>query len=312
MKKTFGAKKTEISELPRISDRVSFIYVEHAKINREDSAIIFLDSRGIVKIPCAMIGVLLLGPGTDISHRAVELIGDTGCSMVWVGENGVRQYAHGRSLTHSSKYLEKQAKLVSNIRSRASVARKMYQMRFPGEDVSNLTIQQLRGKEGTRVRKVYKTNSIKHNIEWSGRVYDPNDFEKSNQVNKALSVANVALYGLVHSIIVALGISPGLGFVHKGHDLAFVYDIADLYKAEITIPISFEIASSNPESDDIEGLTRKAVRDIIQKKKLMEQIVKDIQYLLEVDSDNEIEIDEIHLWDDKENHVQYGINYSEF
>lgn len=312
MNKTFGAKKAEISELPRISDRVSFIYVEHAKINREDSAIIFLDNRGIVKIPCAMIGVLLLGPGTDISHRAVELIGDTGCSMVWVGENGVRQYAHGRSLTHSSKYLERQAKLVSNTRTRAAVARKMYQMRFPGEDVSSLTIQQLRGKEGTRVRKVYKQNSIKYNIEWSGRVYDPEDFEKSNQVNKALSVANVALYGLVHSIIVALGISAGLGFVHTGHDLAFVYDIADLYKAEITIPISFEIASTNPESDDIEGLTRKALRDIIQKEKLMERIVKDIQYLLEIDRENEIEIDEIHLWDDKENHAQYGINYSEY
>lgn len=70
MKESFGAKKAKINELPRISDRVSFIYVEHAKINRQDSAIIFLDNRGIVKIPCAMIGVLLLGPGTDISHRA--------------------------------------------------------------------------------------------------------------------------------------------------------------------------------------------------------------------------------------------------
>ena len=94
-------------ELPKISDRVSFIYVEHAKINRVDSAITVLDSRRTVRIPTAMIGVLLLGPGTDISHRAVELIGDTGTSMVWVGERGARQYAHGRSLAHSTKFLEK-------------------------------------------------------------------------------------------------------------------------------------------------------------------------------------------------------------
>lgn len=110
-------------ELPKISDRVSFIYVEHAKIN---SAITVLDSRGTVRIPTAMIGVLLLGPGTDISHRAVELIGDTGTSMVWVGERGVRQYAHGRSLAHSTKFLEKQAKLFSNYRLRLAVAGKMY------------------------------------------------------------------------------------------------------------------------------------------------------------------------------------------
>ena len=100
-----GAKKTSLRELPKISDRVSFIYVEHAKINRVDSAITVIDSRGTVRIPAAMIGVLLLGPGTDISHRAVELIGDTGTSMVWVGERGVRQYAHGRSLAHSTKFI---------------------------------------------------------------------------------------------------------------------------------------------------------------------------------------------------------------
>ena len=78
MKEIAGAKKTELNELPRMSDRVTFIYIEHAKINRSDSAITVIDSRGIAKIPAAMIGVLLLGPGTDISHRAVELIGDTG------------------------------------------------------------------------------------------------------------------------------------------------------------------------------------------------------------------------------------------
>src|SRR5699024_7544387 len=111
MKNIQGAKKTNLTELPKISDRVSFIYVEHAKINRIDSSITVSDSRGLVKIPVAMIGVLMLGPGTDITHRAIEIIGDTGTSIVWVGERGVRQYAHGRALAHSTKYLEKQAKL---------------------------------------------------------------------------------------------------------------------------------------------------------------------------------------------------------
>ncbi|GMA54814.1 hypothetical protein GCM10025857_61710 [Alicyclobacillus contaminans] len=167
MKKHSGAKKTELNELPRIGDRVTFIYIEHAKINRQDSAITVLDSKGIVRIPASMVGVLLLGPGTDVSHRAIELIGDTGTSMVWVGERGVRHYAHGRALAHSSRLLERQANLVSNTRSRLSVARKMYQMRFPNEDVSNLTMQQLRGREGARVREVYRKQSKLHNVEWT-------------------------------------------------------------------------------------------------------------------------------------------------
>ena len=89
-----------------------------------------------------MISVLMLGPGTDITHRAMELIGDTGTSVVWVGERGVRVYAHGRALTRSSQLLTKQAELVSNRRSQLEVARKMYQLRFPDEDVSGLTMQQ--------------------------------------------------------------------------------------------------------------------------------------------------------------------------
>lgn len=310
MKNKFGAKKAELRELPMISDRVSFIYVEHCKINRSDSAITVLDSRGTVKIPAAMIGVLLLGPGTDISHRAVELIGDTGTSLLWVGERGVRQYAHGRSLSHSTKLLEAQAELVSNTRTRLAVARKMYQMRFPNEDVSNLTMQQLRGREGARVRTAYRMHSKKYKVEWTGREYDKDDFHSGSIVNQALSSANVALYGLAYSVIVALGLSPGLGFIHTGHDLSFVYDIADLYKAETSIPIAFEIASNSTDEDDIGRKTRIRMRDTFVDGKLMARIVKDLQYLLGIEND-EIIADTISLWDDKEKLVKYGVSYKE-
>ncbi|WP_311481444.1 type I-E CRISPR-associated endonuclease Cas1e [uncultured Anaerococcus sp.] len=311
MKNIAGAKKTELSELPRISDRVSFIYVEHAKINRIDSAITVSDYRGVVNIPVSLIGVLLLGPGTDISHRAMEILGDVGTSVIWVGERGVRHYAHGRSLAHSTRFLEKQAKLVSNKRMRLAVARKMYAMRFEGEDVSNLTMQQLRGREGSRIRKVYRDYSKKFNIKWEGRDYKVDDFEDGDPVNQALSTLNVSLYGVCHSVIVALGMSPGLGFVHTGHDKSFVYDIADLYKAEITIPLAFELASKHKEGDDIGKLARLSLRDKMVDGKLMRKIVEDLQYLMDVPVDERLEIDSIELWDDKDTNAKYGISYRE-
>ncbi len=171
MKSGMGAEKPKLTELSRTSDRISFLYLEHAKINRQDSAIKVMDARGIVFVPVALISVLLLGPGVDVTHRAMELMGDSGLAVVWVGEYGVRQYAHGRALNHSSRLLEKQAKLVSNVRSRVAVARKMYQMRFPNEDVTKLTMQQLRGKEGSRVRKVYRKLSNETGVAWNGRGY---------------------------------------------------------------------------------------------------------------------------------------------
>lgn len=302
--------KTKLSEMPRISDRVTFIYVEHAKINRIDGAVTVAESRGIVRIPAAMIGILLLGPGTNISHRAMELLGESGTSIAWVGEHGIRHYAHGRSLSHTSRFLELQAKLVSNTRTRLQVARKMYQMRFPGEDVTSLTMQQLRAKEGARIRKLYRKMSDEYKIQWDGRTYDPDNYEGGDAVNQALSVANVALYGLVYSAIAALGMAAGLGFIHTGHDLSFVYDIADLYKAELTIPIAFQVASENESGKDIGRIARLKVRDAFVDGKVLARIIRDVQTLVGVEDKELLEVETLNLWDNKEGNIKYGINYS--
>ena len=187
----------------------------------------------------------------------------------------------------------------------------MYQMRFPGEDVTTLTMQQLRGREGARVRKAYRMQSEKFKVPWNKRDYRPDDFEGGTVVNQALSAANVALYGLVYSIVVALGVSPGLGFVHTGHDLSFIYDIADLYKAELTIPLAFEIAANYTEDDDIGKLARLKTRDSFVDGKLMARIVADIQYLFEIDGEEELVIDTLSLWDDKDKPVKHGVSYTE-
>lgn len=314
MKDFVGAKKPELLELPRVSDRITFLYVEHAKVNRQDSAITVTDRRGMVRIPAAMISVLMLGPGTEITHRAMELIGDTGTSVVWVGERGVRLYAHGRALSKSSQLLERQAELVSNRRSRLAVARKMYQLRFPNEDVSHLTMQQLRGREGARVRQVYREYSKMFDVKWTRREYDPTDFESGTPINQALSAANVALYGLVYSVVVALGLAPGLGFIHTSHELSFVYDIADLYKADTSIYIAFEVVSQAEPGDDIGQKTRLRMRDTFVDGRIIQSIVKDIKYLMDVEADQEqmVDADVMHLWDDKDHLMRHGVNYSEF
>ena len=305
-------EKPSIQELPQIGDRLSFLYLEHCQISREDSAILVRDTNGTVRIPAAAISTLLLGPGTNLTHRAIELIGDAGVGIVWVGENGVRFYASGRPLTHRSHLLVRQAELVSNQRWHLQVVRKMYQIRFPDEDTSGLTTQQLRGREGSRVRKAYKAASEKWGIKWNGRNYDPNNFSGGDSVNQALSAGNACLYGLAHAVITALGCSPGLGFIHVGHECSFVYDIADLYKAEITIPIAFEIAAADPE--DLPGEVRRRVRDEIASTHLLERMVKDIRFLLLKEDEKEKNIPEVdvtYLWDTKKGIVANGRSYSE-
>lgn len=304
-----GMVRPDLQALPQIKDRMTFLYLERCTLGRQDGAITVTDERGIVQIPAAAISVLLLGPGTRVTHRAMELMGDAGVGAVWVGEHGVRYYAHGRALTARTKLLQKQAELVSNTRKHLAVVRKMYQLRFPEEDVSQLTMQQLRGREGSRVRSVYRKMAQETGVPWNGRLYRPEDFASGDLVNQALSAGHACLYGLAHAVIVALGCAPGLGFVHIGQEGSFVYDIADLYKAEVTIPIAFRTAAEAPE--DLPAVVRRRVRDAMVAQHILERMVHDIRWLLLPEEEAEDQEEAIYLWDNQLGQVRNGVNYAE-
>jgi len=311
-----GTRPPDLSELTRAQDRMTFLYLERCIVHRESNAITATDERGTVHIPAASLGALLFGPGVQVSHQAMMLLAESGSTAVWVGERGVRYYAHGRSLARSSALLQAQAELVSNRSSRLRVAREMYAMRFPGEDTSSLTMQQLRGREGARVRRCYRDQAAMHGIDWVRRRYDPDDFDSGDPVNQALSAANTALYGVTHAVIVALGCSPGLGFVHTGHIRSFVYDVADLYKAEFSIPCAFEIAAGG--FPDVGAETRRAMRDRFHDGALLDRCARDIKRLLLPDdadgaaaSDDDGADDVVRLWDGGRRTVAGGTSYEE-
>lgn len=307
MTKHSGMIRPDLQALPQVKDRMTFLYLEHCTLERQDGAITVTDENGVVHIPAAAISVLLLGPGTRVTHRAMELMGDTGVGAVWVGEHGVRYYAHGRPLTTRANLLIRQAELVSNTRKHLDVVRKMYQLRFPDENVAHLTMQQLRGREGSRVRNVYRAYAKETGVAWNGRVYNPDDFSSGDAVNQALSAGHACLYGLAHAVIVALGCAPGLGFIHVGHERSFVYDIADLYKSEITIPIAFQTAAEEPE--DLPAVVRRRVRDAMVSARILERMVHDIRWLLLPEAESTEQEEVVYLWDNKIGTVSNGINY---
>lgn len=303
-----SAKPTKVSEVARARDRISFLYVERAVVGRDENAITVTDYRGVVHVPAATIATLLLGPGTDVSHQAIVLLADSGSCVVWVGEQGVRCYGHGRALNRGAQLLLAQARLASHRDERLAVARRMYQMRFD-EDVSALNMRQLRCREGARVRSLYRRHAAETGVEWTGRQFDPGDFKGGNAVNQALSAATACLYGVVHAVIVALGCSPGLGFVHQGNERSFVFDMADLYKMDLAVPVAFRTVASAP--DDIPGATRRAMRDAIHDSQLIVRCTKDLHTLLKVEDDAEEDVAQLlELWDDEGSPVLGGVNYA--
>lgn len=311
-----GMPPPQPQEVYRAEDRISFLYLEHCTLGRDGGALTATDERGIVHVPVSALAVLLLGPGTRVTHQAMTVAAESGCAVVWVGEQGVRYYAHGRPLARTDRLLMAQATKVSNRKERLAVARAMYAMRFPGENTDGLTMQQLRGKEGARVRRLYAETAAELGVKWKKRDYRPEDFSASDDINQALTAANICVYGVCHSVIVALGCSPGLGFVHSGHDRGFVYDIADLYKAEIATRVAFEVIAETNSGEntnrDLSAVVRRRMRDTIRDQKLVSRIAHDVKILLldEDPRDTEFFADVVSLWDEREGRVAGGVNYS--
>lgn len=299
-----------LRELPKFRDGLSYLYIERGRIEQQHRSIAWYGEEGEVAVPAAALGVLLLGPGTSITHAAVKTLADNGCSICWVGENQVRFYANGTGETRSSRNLLRQAAAWADKEEHMRVVETMYRMRFPGPLPRDLSLRQIRGMEGVRVREAYVQASRTTGVLWTGRSYSRGEWSKTDSINRALSSGFACIYGICHAGIVSVGYSPGLGFVHTGKQLSFVYDIADLYKIQLVIPIAFSLVADSEKA--IERRVRETLRDEFRSARLLERIVGDLSRLFSPEEqDDPYSVDGAKpgdLWD-PDGTVAGGISY---
>lgn len=234
--------KASRADLPLLRDRYPFIYLEHGRLEIDDSSIKWISAdREVFLIPAATISALLLGPGTSITHEAVKILAEVNCTVCWVGEDSLRFYAVGQTPTATSYNFKKQMNLAADAEKSLKIAKKMFADRFPAEDISHCSLRELMLLEGSRVKQLYAELAEKYFVKWHGRLYKAGEFQLSDITNQLITAANTALYALISSVIHSLGLSPHIGFVHSGSPLPFVYDIADLYKAELVFDLAFAL-----------------------------------------------------------------------
>ncbi|MEU2870157.1 type I-E CRISPR-associated endonuclease Cas1e [Streptomyces olivoreticuli] len=267
--------------LPRVADSLSFLYLDKVRVVQDDTGVCAQiqanpQHTDTVYIPTAALTCLLLGPGVSITTRALTTLARHGTSVICTGAGGVRAYAGILPDSLTTHWLEQQVHAWATPERRLDVATRMYQMRFGDTVPDGTTLAQLRGLEGQRMKALYRHLAQQHRIGRFRRTYHPDQWHAQDPVNLALSAANTCLYGIVHAALLALGCSPALGFVHAGTQHAFVYDIADLYKADTTLPVAFSLHNStNPEAE-----ARRTFRDTLRLFRLLPRIVKDVQTLV--------------------------------
>jgi CRISPR-associated protein Cas1 len=262
-----------------MKERVSLIFIERGEIDLLDGAFVVIDKNGVrTHIPLGSVACIMLEPGTRVSHRAAALAARVGTLLVWVGEAGVRLYASGQPGGARSDRLLYQAKLALDDQARLKVVRKMYEMRFGEKPPERRSVEQLRGIEGVRVRKLYQHMAQRHGVKWKGRKYDATDWDTSDLPNLCLSSATACLYGITEAAILAAGYAPAVGFIHTGKPQSFVYDIADIVKFDTVVPVAFRIAAKEPREPERE--VRLACRDSFRQTNLLGKLIPMIEDVL--------------------------------
>src|SRR6516225_7972978 len=110
-----------LHELPKFSDRWSYLYLERGRLDQDAAGLVFHNESGDTPVPVDQLSLVMLGPGSTLTHAAVKALAANNCLLAWVGENGVRMYAHSTGGTFSARRLLHQAHLFCDEAKRLAV-----------------------------------------------------------------------------------------------------------------------------------------------------------------------------------------------
>ncbi|WP_366556474.1 type I-E CRISPR-associated endonuclease Cas1e [Aquibaculum sediminis] len=281
----FGRLGLEKARIPH-ADRHGLVWLDRGRLEVEDGCLRFVTAgggelaAGDYQVPHQSISIILLGPGSSVTHDALRLLARHGCALAAIGEGAVRFYTAPPLLPDTSAIARHQVRLWADPKARMEVARAMYAIRF-GEIVRTRDIEVLRGREGARIKRSYQLAAERHGLPWKGRAYDRNHPNAGDVPNQAINHAASAMRAAAAVAVASVGAIPQLGFVHEDSGQSFVLDIADLYRHDVTLDIAFGAAKEALNSGEaIERLTRRRAARVFRQKSIIPSMIDRIKALI--------------------------------
>lgn len=280
-----GRLGLEKARIPH-SDRHGLVWLDRGRLEVEDGCLRFVTAgggeleAGDYQIPHQSLSIILLGPGSSITHDALRLLARHGCALAAIGEGAVRFYTAPPLMPDSSALAREQVRLWADVKSRMDVARAMYAMRF-GEIVRTRDIEVLRGQEGARIKRSYQLSAERHGIPWKGRAYDRENPNAGDIPNQAINHAASAMRAAASVAVASVAAIPQLGFVHEDSGQSFVLDIADLYRHDLTLDIAFGAArEALGGTAPVERLVRRRAARLFRQKSVIPSMIDRIKILV--------------------------------
>ncbi len=273
-----GRLGLETARVPH-GDRHGLIWLSRGHLYVEDGTLRFLAagssdlSAGDYAIPFQQLSLVLLGPGSTVSHDALRLLARHGTGLTAVGDGGVRVYTAPPLSTAESALARRQVEHWSRKKSQLAIARKMYAWRL-GQVLPHRDLDVLRGIEGARMKEAYAQLAQKYGVEWKGRRYDRSNPSGDDLPNQAINHAATAVEAAAIIATNAVGAIPQLGFIHEDAGIALPLDIADLYRTSVTVPVAFRAAAQEQKHPG-ESIDRR-VRRLMGRTLNEEQVIPDM------------------------------------
>lgn len=270
------------------ADRHGLLWLDRGRLEVEDGCLRFVTGGGALEagdyqIPHQSLSMILLGPGSSLTHDALRLLAAHGTALVAVGEGGVRLYSAPPLMPDTSALARLQMRKWAKPQSRLAVARRMYAIRL-GELLPSRDIDVLRGIEGARVKEIYRLMAERFGIDWRGRKYDRANPDAADLANQAINHAATAVRAAATIAVAATATIPQLGFIHEDSGQAFALDIADLYRDELTLTIAFAAAREAAKGrDTVDRIVRKRAARAFAEKKLIPDMIDRIKQVLDAE-----------------------------
>ena len=287
-----GRLGLETARIPH-ADRHGLLWLSRGALTVRDGTLRFhresqatsdssLDA-GEYGIPFQSLSMILLGPGSTVSHDALRLMARHGTALVAVGEDGVRCYTAPPLMPDTSDIARRQMRAWGDpTGSRITIARRMYAIRL-GELLPHQNLDALRGIEGARMKRTYQNLAQRFGVPWHGRRYDRSDPLTADIPNQAINHASVAVTSAAVIAVTALGAIPQLGFIHEHSGDAFALDVADLFRDSILLPAALKSAKAVIEDPtlDIERHTRRTTGEMLRTEDVIPKMIDRIKSIFE-------------------------------
>lgn len=285
-----GRLGLETARIPH-ADRHGLLWLSRGALTVRDGTLRFerrggaddndpLDA-GEYGIPFQSLSMILLGPGSTVSHDALRLMARHGTALVAVGEDGVRCYTAPPLMPDTSDVARRQMKAWSDQDGeRITVARRMYARRM-GEVLPHQGLDALRGIEGARAKQTYRLIARRYGVSWRGRRYDRANPLAADIPNQAINHASVAVTSAAAIAVTSVGAIPQLGFIHEHSGEAFVLDVADLFRDTVLLPAAFQAAKTvidNP-ALNVERITRRTTGEMLRTERVIPKMIDSIKAL---------------------------------